>query len=526
MDLGPAGLAAQSGAVQKFAMSTLRYLFPDHLSTEISSLEGCDKKRDLIVMAELKEDFTNVGHHRKKLVFILSAMRHFAEDLRKQGYQVCYVALDDKGNPGNVTSLLERIYKEKKCDKIIVAHPGEYRQLQNVETLRKKLDVEVREDLRFYCTLEAFKTWAGEKKSLRMETFYRKLRREHDVLMHEGDPVGDEWNFDKENRKSLKSGKEIPPRHPFPPDRITKEVIALVEKQFAKHFGDMHPFQLAVTRADALKVLKEFIEERLVHFGEFQDAMLQEEAYLYHSVISYYLNCGLLLPREVCSAATDALERKRAPLNSVEGFVRQILGWREFIRGIYWLKMPGYAEQNHLEATRALPPFYWSGKTDMNCMRQVVEQTRQNAYSHHIQRLMVTGNFALLAGLHPKEVCEWYLAVYADAYEWVELPNTLGMSLFGDGGLFASKPYAASGKYINRMSNYCKECRFDPNVSHGEKACPFNVLYWHFMWRHREKLSANMRVKFAYATLRRMHDKKREEILQCAEEFLDGLPTY
>lgn len=507
-------------------MTTLRYLFPDHLSREITSLEGCDKKRDLIFMAELKEDLTNVGHHRKKLVFLLSAMRHFAQDLREQGYRVRYVTLDEKGNSGNATTLLKRICKEETIDKIIVTHPGEYRVLKQVQNWHNFCDVEMREDLRYYCTIDAFKAWAGDKKSLRMETFYRKLRREHDVLMNGADPAGDEWNFDKENRKPLKSGKEIPKRSQFPQTTITKEVIELVETHFAKHFGDIHPFHLAVTRADALKVLDEFIEKRLENFGEFQDAMLQEEAYLYHSVISYYINCGLLLPREACAAAIDALHQKRAPINSVEGFVRQILGWREFIRGIYWLKMPEYVEENYFEAKRSLPPFYWSAQTEMNCVRRVVEQTKQNAYSHHIQRLMITGNFALLAGLNPKEVCEWYLAVYADAYEWVELPNTLGMSLFGDGGLFASKPYISSGKYINRMSNFCKGCRFDPNVMTGEKACPFNALYWHFLWRNREKLSPNMRLKFAYATLKRMNEKKRTEILQHAEEFLDGLPSY
>lgn len=507
-------------------MTTLRVLFHDQLSYEMSSLKGCDKKRDLILLAELEDELTNVAHHQKKIVFALSALRHFALDLQKNGYQVLHFKLDDPKNCKGATELVERICKERKIDKIVVTRPGEYRVWDKARQWGKgKIPCEVCEDTRYFSDPEEFNEWAGDKKSLRMETFYRQMRKKHGFLMEGNEPTEGEWNFDTENRKPPDSGKAIPPRLTFSPDETTKEVIRLVQARFGNHFGSIHPFELAVTREDALKVLEEFIKQRLELFGPFQDAMLQDEPYLYHSVISYYLNNGLLVAREVCAAAEQAYLKKRAPINSVEGFIRQILGWREFLRGIYWLKMPAYVKQNYLGAKRSLPSFYWDGKTDMNCLHQVVEQTRSNAYSHHIQRLMVTGNFALLAGILPEQVCEWYLIVYADAYEWVELPNTLGMSLFGDGGLFASKPYIASGKYINRMSNYCKSCRYDPNQTTGDKACPFNSLYWDFLARHQEKLAPNMRLKFAYSTLRRMKEDKREATLKQAQDFLKKLSS-
>lgn len=507
-------------------MTTLRLIFQDQLSLAISSLEGCDKKNDLILMAELQEELTNVGHHRKKIVFLLSALRHFVKELEQEGYRVLHFPLGDQSNPGDLSKLLTQVVKMRQIDQIIATHPGDYRVLEKLQKWGAEgVKIDLREDRRYFSSIENFKKWAGQKKALRMEYFYRDLRRQNSILMDADQPAGGEWNYDAENRKSVNEKEQYPKRPTFKIDAITKEVIALVEREFKGNFGEIQPFQMAVTRKEALGVLRAFIQDHLPKFGDYQDAMAQDEPYLYHSVISYYLNTGLLLPREVCEAAERALRQKRAPLNSVEGFIRQILGWREFIRGIYWLKMPHYGEQNFLNAKQPLPPFYWDGKTDMNCVHRVVEQTRENAYSHHIQRLMVTGNFALLAGLLPKEVCAWYLAVYADAHEWVELPNTLGMSLFGDGGVFASKPYTASGKYINRMSNFCKGCRFDPNQMTGEKACPFNSLYWHFLWRHREKLEGNMRMKFAYATLRRMKDEKKEAILKQATEFIENLPT-
>jgi deoxyribodipyrimidine photolyase-related protein len=299
-----------------------------------------------------------------------------------------------------------------------------------------------------------------------------------------------------------------------------------VAKRFANHFGDLEPFWFAVTRADAEKQLKHFLKTGLAQFGDYQDAMLLSEPFLYHSILSLYINCGLLDPLDVCRRVEKEYRAGRAPLNAAEGFIRQIIGWREFVRGIYWLKMPDYVDGNFLGHTRPLPDFYWTGDTDMACLRAAVGQTKTEAYAHHIQRLMVTGNFALIAGLDPKQVHEWYLAVYADAYEWVELPNTLGMSQFADGGLLGSKPYAASGNYINKMSDYCGSCRYDVKKRTGQGACPFNALYWDFLDRNADQLAGNPRMAQMYATWRKFSKTDQDAVRQDAHAFLDRLTPW
>ena len=356
-----------------------------------------------------------------------------------------------------------------------------------------------------------------------MEFFYREMRRKLGILMDGGQPLGGRWNFDSENRRPPASGLLIPQPHMVEPDDITREVLALVASRFPDNFGDLEPFHFAVTRRDALEALELFITERLAEFGDYQDAMLSGQPWMYHSHISMYLNCGLLEPLECVEAAEQAYREGLAPLNAVEGFIRQLIGWREFVRGIYWLRMPQYRELNALNATRRLPWFYWDGNTEMNCLRQCVTETRQHAYAHHIQRLMVLGNFALLAGIHPHDVNEWFLVVYADAYEWVELPNVTGMSQFADGGFLGSKPYASSGSYIKRMSDYCRSCRYDVKQRTGEDACPFNYLYWDFLERHRSLLSANPRMAMMYRTWDRMDEAERVDILALARSFLDAL---
>jgi deoxyribodipyrimidine photolyase-related protein len=356
-----------------------------------------------------------------------------------------------------------------------------------------------------------------------MEYFYREMRREHTILMDEDQPVGGQWNYDSENRKPPKTGLDIPETYTAKPDAITQEVLELVGEMFADHFGDLEPFHFAVTADQARSALKQFVDERLVNFGDYQDAMLQGEPWMYHSHIGFYLNCGLLTPRESIEAAETAYREKQAPLNAVEGFIRQILGWREYVRGLYWLKMPEYAEMNYLEAKRSLPDFFWTAKTEMNCLHQCVQETKENAYAHHIQRLMIIGNFALIAGLNPEEVNEWYWIVYADAYQWVELPNVSGMVLFADGGLLASKPYAASGAYINRMSNYCKGCRYSVSKKNGPDACPFNYLYWNFLIQHKERLKKNPRMAMIYRTLEKMSLDRVDEIREDSQAFLSTL---
>ena len=432
--------------------------------------------------------------------------------------------LEDPANTGSFTSELARAIALHQPDRLIATEPGEWRvaQMMGEWSAQFGMPLEIRENNSFFCSRSRFARWADERKSYRMEFFYREMRRETGLLMQDDKPEGGESNFDKENRKALPARLDSPKRRRFEPDAATREVMTLVGERFAHHFGDLEPFGWAVTRADALEALEHFISACLPLYGDYQDAMKVGEPFLYHSIISPYLNCGLLTAREVCVAAERAFRAGHAPLNAVEGFIRQILGWREYVRGIYWRHMPNYADTNALSAQRPLPEFFWSGDTRMNCVAQVVGETRRNAYAHHIQRLMITGNFALLAGLEPRAVEEWYLAVYIDAFDWVELPNTHGMVLFADGGMLASKPYAASGAYINRMSDYCGSCAYDVKEKSGEKACPFNILYWHFLIENHARLLGNPRMAMPYRTLEKMSAERRAQITQEALAFLDG----
>lgn len=501
-------------------MSFLCLILGDQLSESISSLQGLDKANDLILICEVQEEATYVRHHKKKIAFLFSAMRHFAEELILQGFTVRYVKLDDPDNTGNLEGEVKRALSEINASRIIVTEPGEYRLLQVFKSWPDKfnLAVDIRPDTRFLCHIEGFKRWASGKKELRMEYFYREMRKQYNILMEpNGKPVGGQWNLDKENRKPPSKGMASPKRLSYKKSAITLEVLNLVRERFHDHFGTLEPFHFAVTRSQALKELQHFIDEILPQFGDYQDAMVAGEPYLYHSLISSYLNAGLLLPLEICSLVETAYRSGKAPLNAVEGFIRQILGWREYVRGIYWLHMPEYGQLNFLDAKRPLPEFFWTAKTNLFCVAEAVRHTRDYAYSHHIQRLMITGNFALLAGINPVEVCEWYLLVYADAYEWVELPNTLGMALFADGGIMASKPYAASGKYINRMSNFCQHCQYDPLQTTGEKTCPFNALYWDFLARHEDKLQGNQRLSYMYANWHKQMPEKQVAIRKQAE---------
>jgi deoxyribodipyrimidine photolyase-related protein len=507
-------------------MTVLRLILGDQLDHEIASLRDADPARDIIMLCEVAAETGYVKHHKKKIAFLFSAMRHFARELEARGFNVRYTRLDDAGNTGSFTGEVARAVKDTGASRIVTVFPGEYRVLEEMKGWEAALGVpvEIREDDRFLTTPSAFAGWAHGRKNLRMEFFYREMRRQYDVLMDGEEPEGGQWNYDAENRKFPPGGGLLIPRPSWTiPDEITREVMGLVAARFGDHFGDIEPFYFAVTRAQALEVLDKFITERLPLFGDYQDAMVQGQPWMYHSHISFYLNCGLLRPLEVVQAAEAAYREGKAPLNSAEGFIRQVMGWREYVRGVYWLRMPEYAQENFLQAKRKLPWFYWDAQTDMNCLRQCVTETRQNAYAHHIQRLMVLGNFALLAGIDPVQVNEWYLIVYADAYEWVELPNVSGMILFADGGYLASKPYAASGAYIDKMSDYCAGCRYDVKEKAGPRACPFNYLYWNFMMENEERLGKNPRLGYSYKTLARMSPEKRAQIRGEAQEFLDSL---
>ncbi len=506
-------------------MTTLRFVLGDHLTRDIASLRDLDRQHDVVLMAEAAEETTYVRHHKQKIVFVLAAMRHFAAALQKAGIAVDYIRLDDASNTGSFTGELQRAVRRHRASRVIVAEPGEWRVLQAMESWRDALglEVDIREDDRFFASHRRFRHWARGRRAYRMEHFYREMRRETGLLMDGDEPAGGQWNFDHDNRKRLPKDRPVPGRARFRPDAATREVLALVGRRFADHFGDAEPFGWAVTRQDALRALDGFIAAFLPDFGDYQDAMKTGEGFLFHSALSPYLNVGLLTAREVCAAAETAWRQGRAPLNAAEGFIRQILGWREYVRGIYWARMPGYRATNALRADRKLPWFYWSGETPMNCLRQAIADIRRNAYGHHIQRLMVTGNFALLANIAPAEIEEWYLSVYADAYEWVELPNVHGMVMFADGGLLASKPYAASGAYINRMSDYCAACAYDPAVKSGPKACPFNYLYWNFLMRNEKSLAGNPRMAMPYRTLAGLPADRRRAIARDAESFLSTL---
>jgi deoxyribodipyrimidine photolyase-related protein len=506
-------------------MAVLRLILGDQLSESITSLHGIDMARDTVMLCEVMEEATYVPHHPKKIAFLFSAMRHFASEIQANGIRVRYVKLDDTANTGSFTGEVQRAIGQLKPEKIVATEAGEYRVLELMKSWQKTLNipVDILPDTRFFATHAEFSGWAKGKKQLRMEYFYREMRKKYSVLMDAGKPTGGEWNYDKENRKPPKVGMTSPPRISHKKSAITNEVLQLVKEHFSHHFGTLEPFHYAVTRDQALIELDHFIETFLPNFGDFQDAMVAGEPYLYHSLISSYLNAGLLLPLEICQKAEAAYHEGKAPLNAVEGFIRQILGWREYIRGIYWHFMPEYGERNSLNAMRPLPDFYWTAETKMFCMAESIRHTRDHAYSHHIQRLMITGNFALLAGLDVKAVQEWYLAVYSDAYEWVEMPNTLGMALFGDDGVVASKPYAASGKYIHRMSNYCENCKYDPDEMTGEKACPFNALYWDFLVRHADKFRGNQRMPYVFSTWDKFTTEKQQTIRKQAASTLQKI---
>ncbi|MFN3845242.1 MAG: cryptochrome/photolyase family protein [Paracoccaceae bacterium] len=487
----------------------------------MSALRAADPAQDVVVMAEVMAEGSYVPHHPQKIALILSAMRHFATQLAAQGWQVDYSRLDDPDNSQSIPGELLRRAAAHGATEILCTRPGEWRLIEALDDL--PVPVTQLPDDRFLCSDAEFAAWAEGRKQFRMEWFYREMRRKTGLLMQGGGPAGGQWNFDHDNRKAAKPDLFRPRQPQFALDTTTQEVLALVETQFPTHFGRLRPFGWAVTRSDALLALSHFIAHSLATFGDEQDAMLADDPTLSHSLLSPYINIGLLHPLEVCNAAEAAYFAGSAPLNAVEGFIRQIIGWREYMRGIYMLHGPGYADQNALGASRPLPPLYWGARTDMACLSHAVGQTRDLAYAHHIQRLMVTGNFAMLAGVSPQALHEWYLSVYIDAFEWVEAPNTIGMSQFADGGMLGSKPYAASGAYIDRMSDYCGGCRYRVADKTGPKACPFNLLYWDFLIRHRDRFAVNPRMAQMYRTWDKMDAARKATTLAEAGAFLSRL---
>jgi len=500
----------------KSSIRNLVVVLGDQLDIASSAFIGFDPKLDVIWMGEVEEESTHVMSAKQRIAFFLSAMRHFAQVLQAKEWTVIYSRLDSAENTGTLAGELEKIILQTPPQQLIMVTPGESRVLISLQKLAEKfhLPLDIREDKHFLSTLDDFKTHLSGRKQIRLEFFYREMRHKTGILMEGKKPIGDKWNFDTENRGSFgKQGpKEIPKPSRFEPDEITQDVIHLVNQKFGQHPGSIATFGWPVTRPQALEALDNFVAHRLPYFGQYQDAMWEGEVWLYHSHLSCALNTKLLSPKEVLDKAQDAYLRGHAPIEAVEGFVRQILGWREYVRGIYWTHMPQYIHSNEMKASAKLPSFYWTGDTDMACLRNAIQLTLENGYAHHIQRLMVTGLYALLLGVDPKEVHAWYLGVYVDAVEWVELPNTIGMSQYADGGLMASKPYIASGKYIDRMSNHCKGCKFNPAESTGDSACPFTTLYWDYLSKHSQTLAKNPRMLMQLKNLNRLSQEKRDEI--------------
>jgi len=507
----------------------------DQLDRSSDLFRGVDPRRDRIWMAEVAEESTHVWTHKARIAVFLAAMRHFRDRLRAEGLPVDYTELAADGSPGEPGSLAAALLASLQRlaaggwipDSIVVVEPGEWRVRRGLEEAAREagLPLEIRPDRHFFTTTAEFAAHAAGRKQLRLEYFYRPLRERTGVLMDGDEPAGGRWNFDAENRGAFpKTGPGPLPRPAaFPPDAVTRGVIGLVERRFATHPGSLAAFDWPVTPADAAAALDDFIAHRLANFGAYQDAIWTGEPWLWHSRLSQAMNMKLLDPRDVVGAAERAWREGRAPLEATEGFIRQVLGWREYVRGVYWHFMPDYESRNALGADRPLPGLYWTADTEMNCLRDALSQTLAHGYAHHIQRLMVTGLFAMLMGVRPQDVHRWYLAVYVDAVEWVELPNTLGMSQFADGGVMASKPYCASGAYIHRMSNACKGCRYDPAQATGPDACPFTTLYWDFLARHRALLAKNQRMTMQLKNLDRKDAADLRAIRRQASDLRDGL---
>ena len=492
----------------------------DQLNADAAVFDNFDREQDAVWMAEVSEEATHVWSHKARIALFLSAMRHFAAGLEEGGTTVHYHQLDD-GYAQTLGEVLAADLVRLEPEHVMVTQPGDYRVLQDLRrTVRSAgMRLVVVRDRQFFDSPERFRLWARERKRLRLEDYYRAMRRERHVLMDGDEPVGGSWNLDGQNRNSF--GRKGPGMLPAPSnyehDAITREVLALVEARYADHPGRLDNFDWPVTPEQARHALADFVEHRLPAFGPYQDALWTDEPWLYHSRLSAAMNLKLLSPRVAVDAAEQAYHEGRAPLQSVEGFIRQVLGWREFVRGIYWLHMPGYLENNALEATHPLPGFFWTAETEMTCLHQAIGQTLDLGYAHHIQRLMITGLYTLMLGVEPRQVHEWYLAVYVDAVEWVEAPNTLGMSQFADDGLLASKPYCASGKYVQRMSNYCEHCAYKPEERSGDSACPFTALYWDFLIRHEERLQRNPRTALQVRNLQRLGDGERAAIQATAD---------
>ena len=505
---------------------TLRLILGDQLNLKHSWFEKQDENT-IYVLYELHQEADYVVHHIQKLVAFFSAMRAFASDLQNQGHQVLYFDINSNASKKSLEDNIKDLISEKDIGKFEYQLPDEYRLDEQLKSICKNINIPSKsfDTEHFLTTKEELKSFFEGKKQLIMEFFYRNMRKKYDLLMVQGQPLGGKWNFDKNNRKKWKGEPPIP--QPYRPNKKGNQIVyESVVKAGIKSIGtyDVESYLFPADREEALEQLDYFCENLLVHFGDYQDAMHTDERNLFHSRISFALNTKILHPLEVMGAVIKyyQMNQERITLSQVEGFVRQILGWREYMRGIYWREMPDYKTRNILENFNQLPDFYWTGKTKMNCLKESITDSLETAYAHHIQRLMITGNFALLIQCHPDEVDAWYLGIYADAIEWVQLPNTRGMSQWADGGIVATKPYVSSGSYIHKMSNYCEDCQYDRRKRIGEKACPFNSLYWNFLDDKKEHFSKNNRMAMMLRLLDKIPALEKEEIKNRALSIIEN----
>jgi len=496
-------------------MTTGVWVLGDQLyggQSALAQRQSCQAETPVLLI-ESRHHVQQRRYHQQKLVLVWSAMRHFATELKEAGWAVSYEMAEDFATP------LRQWIQQQGVTTLLVMEPSDRPFLAFLNQLELPCNLEIIPNNHFLWSVNAFQDWAKNRQSLLMESFYREGRKRFDILMAGKDPIGDRWNFDKENRQPPKGQLHTPAPLTFAPDAITQSVIATVKQADFPTFGAIAPFRWAVTRDQALQVLDDFINVRLATFGPYQDAMVTGEDTMWHALLSPYLNLGLLQPLEVIEAVEQAYHDRDLPLNSVEGFIRQVMGWREYMRGLYWYVDEDYGDRNFFGHDRPLPDFFWTADTDMNCLHQVIDQVQRTGYGHHIQRLMILANFALIAGLNPQEVENWFHAAFIDAYDWVMQTNVIGMGLFADGGLLASKPYSASANYVNRMSDYCKGCRYHHKQRIGDDACPFNFFYWDFLDRHRDQLQSQGRMNFILANLDKMQSEELDEIRDRATHF-------
>lgn len=510
-------------------MKTLRLLLGDQLNHKHSWFDETDD--DVVYfMAEMRQETDYTHHHIQKVIAFFASMRNFAEYLEEQGHRVVYYQIDARDNQQDLVKNLNTLIEKHAIEKFDYQLPDEYRLDQQLKDFSEHLSIasEAFGTEHFYTTRTEMADFYKGKKEMTMEYFYRDMRKKHEVMMENAkNPEGGKWNFDKSNRKKWKGKPEIPHEKGFGKDVST--IVNQIETAGIDTMGSVQKtnFNWPTSRKDSLKVLSYFCNNLLVHFGDYQDALHTEQRFLFHSRLSFAMNSKMLSPKEVNDTVIDTYhDRENIDISQVEGFVRQILGWREYMRGIYWMKMPDYAQRNKLDNQNKLPDFYWTGDTKMNCMHHAITQSLEEAYAHHIERLMITGNFALLTQTHPDEVDAWYLGIYIDAIEWVEMPNTRGMSQYADGGVVATKPYVSSGSYINKMSNYCKGCQYDVKKKTGENACPFNSLYWNFLAEKQEYFKANQRMNMMMSLLKKMnpetiaaHRERAGEIISNPDKF-------